>query len=359
MIVFRIKSLYKLGPAVVCVLTLLLCSGCQFAPNEFKTRWPWKKEKPVPKPDRVLAVWTDTVLHQSGQAGVRGFGGRVYFYEQDNTDPIEIDGSLAVYVFDAEKLQAHDQRPLRKFVFTADQFATHMSRTSLGPSYSVWLPWGEVGGPPMRLSLIVRYEGSVSGTTISEPTIKLLPGVPNRSVESEQELAQLRSGSRVQLVAHTTPAKTEEQAEHENQVNADDPSVQTPNRLQQRMDAIKTIDLPPSFQRHFQRTGDANLGNAGLQGDNSSDSAPSNNSSNNTNVAPDSASSPKLTTLDSTTFQALAAAEASTPMTTQVIDHRTRTQPRLFGNQASSTSRLDIREGRWIEPPRPLGRQQK
>ena len=190
MIVYPMKAVYRLALPFVCLLTLVLSSGCQFAPSKFKMHWPWTKEKTVPQPERVLAVWTDTVLHQTGQAGVRGFGGRVYFYEQDKTDPIEIDGGLAIYVFDADKLQAHDQRPLRKFVFTAEQFATHMSRTSLGPSYSVWLPWGEVGGPPLRLSLIARYEGSAGGTTISEPTVKLLPGVPVRSIESEQELAQ-------------------------------------------------------------------------------------------------------------------------------------------------------------------------
>ncbi|MEZ6076018.1 MAG: hypothetical protein R3C56_10210 [Pirellulaceae bacterium] len=89
-------------------------------------------------------------MHQTGQAGVRGFGGRVYFYAQDKTDPIEVDGGLTIYVFDADKLQAHDRRPLRKFVFTAEQFATHMSRTSLGPSSAVFGSLGsEVGGPPL------------------------------------------------------------------------------------------------------------------------------------------------------------------------------------------------------------------
>lgn len=318
-------------------------------------RWPWAKEKPISQPDRVLAVWTDTVLHQTGQAGVRGFGGRVYFYEQDKTDPIEVDGGLAIYVFDADKLQAHDQRPLRKFVFTAEQFATHMSRTSLGPSYSVWLPWGEVGGPPLRLSLIVRYEGAAGGTTISDPTIKLLPGVPARSIESEQELTQLQNGSSVQLAGHTSPLKSGEQAEPYSEYDTDDPSVQTLNRPSRRMHDIKTIDLPPSFQRHFQRSGEANLRGDGLPKDDAGASIAPTNSSTSSSSAPSSNPSTTLTTVDAKSLQALAAAEASAPMTTQVIDHRTRMQQRFHGSQTSATSRLDIHEGRWIESPPRIG----
>ncbi|MCA9181443.1 MAG: hypothetical protein KDA51_08315 [Planctomycetales bacterium] len=359
MIVYPINTGYRLALPLVCLLTLLLSSGCQFTPNTKKMRWPWTKEKPVPQPDRVVAVWTDTVLHQTGQAGVRGFGGRVYFYAQDKTDPIEVDGGLAIYVFDADKLQAHDQRPLRKFVFTAEQFATHMSRTSLGPSYSVWLPWGEVGGPPLRLSLITRYEGTASGTTISEPTIKLLPGVPARSIESEQELAEQRSGSSVQLVGHTTPVDTEEQGDQGNEEDVDNPSVPSLNRTSTRMHRVKTIDLPPSFQRHFQRAGGANLGADELPGSEAAgDSATPNNGSTSSNVAPASEPSAKLTTVDSKELQALAAAEAAAPVTTQVIDHRTRMQQRFHGSQLSGTSPLDIREGRWIESLPRIGRQQ-
>ncbi len=148
-----------------------------------------------------MAVWTDSILHQTGLPGVRGFGGRVYFYGKDNTTPIEVDGVLAVYVFDAEDLSISSQKPLRKFVFTAEQFKKHMSKTSIGPSYSVWLPWGEIGGPPMRLSLISRFEGTDGGTTLSDPTIKLLPGIPvnEQPPETVDGFANRKSNNPYQL----------------------------------------------------------------------------------------------------------------------------------------------------------------
>ena len=129
------RFLHKLSAlSCFCMLLLVLTSGCQIAPKDKPAKWPWKKDKSKPLPDRMLPVWTDTVLHQPNQPGVRGFGGRIYFYEKDKTDPIEIDGSLAVYVFDADDIDVNTQKPLRKFVFTADQFNEHMSKTSIGPS---------------------------------------------------------------------------------------------------------------------------------------------------------------------------------------------------------------------------------
>ena len=184
MIPIRIPSSFPL-----LILLLLSCCcmvGCQFAPKKLPDSWKWGEDDKPALPDRILAVWTDTVLHQPNQPGIRGFGGRVFFYLKDQTDPIEVDGKLAVYVFDSEDADPMNQKPLRKYVFTADQFASHMSKTSIGPSYSVWLPWGEVGGPQMKLSIIARFEGVDGGTTISDPTIKLLPGIVSRNSDGEK-----------------------------------------------------------------------------------------------------------------------------------------------------------------------------
>ncbi len=167
------------------VVGCLSLSGCQFAPKSKSWSWPWSKKSDESKlPDRMLPIWTDTVLHQPNQPGLRGFGGRLFFYREGNPEPIEVEGGLAVYVFDADKLSPQQPNPEKKFVFTAEQFASHMSQSSMGPSYSVWLPWDEVGGPNRKLSLVARFEGSNGGTVISEPTIKLLPGVGSASTES-------------------------------------------------------------------------------------------------------------------------------------------------------------------------------
>ncbi len=206
---------------------------------------PWSKKKVDAKvvPDRILAVWTDTILHQSGQKGIRGFGGRVYFYEKDKPDPIEVEGSLAVYAFDAEDESIDSQKPLRKFAFTAEHLASHMSKTSIGPSYSIWLPWSAVGEEPVKLSLITRFEGVEGGTTISDPVIKLLPGIAKKTD------TQTSKGKAVAPQTERGP-QTEQgvvQASYTEPKGANSDKKETTR-------PVETIELPPGFQRHFKNS---------------------------------------------------------------------------------------------------------
>lgn len=295
--------LRTLAIPLVLIVAGISCCGCQFAPKKMPDVWPWDKEESVELPDRILAVWSDTVLHQKGLPGVRGFGGRIYFYRKDGTDPIEVDGGMAIYVFDAEDLSPASQQPLKKFVFTPDQFASHMSKTSIGPSYSVWLPMSEVGGPQMRLSLIARFEGRDGGSTISDPTIKLLPGIPKQEslAKTKAKSPASAADSAVQQASHSESTADEKEFIPE--------SIKRPIGLNRE---VKTIDLPPSFQRHLQPAGTIRQ-DVSVQKN-----------------------------LDST----------ESAVTTEVIDLRTRsTQPRQTKlGQRPGTFGRDIHEGRSMQP---------
>jgi hypothetical protein len=228
-----IQLLYLAGAMLVLGL-----AGCQpFLGNKSMNPWGKKKVDTKVVPDRILAVWTDTVLHQPGQKGIRGFGGRVYFYEKDKPDPIEVEGSLAIYAFDAEDESIESQKPLRKFAFTTEHLESHMSKTSIGPSYSIWLPWSAVGEEPRKLSLITRFEGVEGGTTISDPVIKLLPGITKKTDTQTHKtnslLPQQEQG--VVQAAYTEPKGAD----------ADKKETSRP---------VQTIELPPGFQRHLKNS---------------------------------------------------------------------------------------------------------
>jgi hypothetical protein len=281
-------------------------------------KWPWAKDDAAAVPERILAVWTDTVMHQKNQPGVRGFGGRIYFYEPEETDPIEIDGGLAIYIFDTETIDLAAQEPLKKYVFTAEQFAEHKSQTSIGPSYSVWLPWGEVGGPPRKLSLIARFQGTEGGTVISDPTIKLLPGV------TPQTSSITASGSEEQDGSHVALAGFQTRSGNSSQLTPDEQRAkQLLDELGKKRRSVETIDLPPSFQRHLE--------NRSATGD---EVAPSSDRSG----APESTDTPRESTQPASTNRA-------NPETDRPV------QPAGFTGDGSNR-RTNLREGRWIESPR-------
>ncbi len=154
-------------------LLLGLVAGCASFEVPKTLALPGSEDKPQ-RPSRMTALWSDTVLVE---AGVAGFGGRVMFYGRGDEDPIMVDGELTVFAYDDTEDVRDDSVPARKFVFRAEEFSKHYSKSSLGHSYSFWIPWGRVGGPPRQVSLIARLKSAKGGVVMSEMTRHLLPGV--------------------------------------------------------------------------------------------------------------------------------------------------------------------------------------
>ncbi|TWT67015.1 hypothetical protein Pla123a_44440 [Posidoniimonas polymericola] len=147
---------------------------------------PWRDDEPrAGAPRSMVATWTDAVRQQPGEQSERGFGGRIFFYEHDESSPIKVDGQLVVYAFDETGRLPTDNRPTKRYVFPAEQFSKHESSSELGVSYSFWLPWDHSGGAQTEVSLIARFEPTSGGTlVVSEQTRQRLPGVMDGAVET-------------------------------------------------------------------------------------------------------------------------------------------------------------------------------
>jgi hypothetical protein len=122
-----------------------------------------------------VAIWSDAVYTQAGHAPVRGFGGRIYFYN-DRHEAVPVDGQLIVYGFDDSTPENPNKTPNRKFVFTDEQLASRHSVTELGDSYSVWLPWDEVTGFQTTISLLPVFVPNQGQTVVGPQTVNVLPG---------------------------------------------------------------------------------------------------------------------------------------------------------------------------------------
>lgn len=196
--------------ALVCVIALASILGCatskkswQHVKNgDFKRAVGMKSSKPAPPevPTRIVSTWTDTVLQRSDKAPQRGFGGRLVFFTRESEEPVRVDGRLVVYAFDETDRAPHETHPTRKYVFPREEFARHESESQLGPSYSVWLPWDEVGGNMKQISLIARFEPDGGNYVMGEQTKHLLPGL---SKDDKQHMVQQSGIGPVDVALHT------------------------------------------------------------------------------------------------------------------------------------------------------------
>jgi len=152
--------------------------------SKCKSLWPARQEKPQ-QPSNVVALWTEGVAHQSGGLAVRGFAGRVIFYDATGATPVKVDGTLTVYAFDEAGRGKSDTKPDRKYVFTPEQLANHYDPVKVGPAYAIWIPCDQADGFRKETSLIVRFTPRRGTLVVGEMAKLVLSGpIPPTVAES-------------------------------------------------------------------------------------------------------------------------------------------------------------------------------
>ena len=67
-------------------------------------RMPWAKDKneapePYPNPVKIASTWTPDTLVQTGHTPTRGFGGRLFFYDEKSR-PVPVEGQVIHMLLD-------------------------------------------------------------------------------------------------------------------------------------------------------------------------------------------------------------------------------------------------------------------
>ncbi len=201
----KMTTLYSLVLAVV----LAACGGCQTvhwskgdseSPSYFK-RAAKKPKSEFGKPEKITCIWKDAVYETNGVPRTRGFGGRVYFFDAEDR-PIKVDGDLVVYGYDDTVTKGGHTSPDRKYVFKREDLQSHFSQTDIGPSYSIWIPWDDVGGERMEVSLVTAFSNG-DAKVVCKGTMDrvVLPGRKNETnpEKSVNNLGLLAKDLREQL----------------------------------------------------------------------------------------------------------------------------------------------------------------
>jgi hypothetical protein len=217
-------------------------------------KMPWskkdKKPEPYPNPTRMAATWTPDTLVQTGRTPTRGFGGRLFFYD-DKTKAVPVDGELTVHAF-AEDADG-SQGEVKRYHFTAEQFTQHFSQTDIGASYSVWIPWDAVGGDQTRISLVPSFRTKTGRLVQGEQALVGLPGkrsqVDNIAARptAASILEKSRGDGKSGLVTTTIPVRSALlQRDHGNAMPTPGlPIMPTQSIAKQSPTPIKSFDVDP------------------------------------------------------------------------------------------------------------------
>lgn len=177
---------------------------------------------PKGSPESIVAIWKDATYTVANQRPTRGFGGRLYFYDREK-NPVVVDGELVIYGFMDSKYDPQ-KRPEKRFIFSREELPGHMSVSSVGPSYSVWLPWDHINGEQKSVTIIAVFkEAGPNGRVCkSEAIPALLPGTKPALEEATETLIErirkeetLRSHEKQVGFQETKPEGTKKIRTHE------------------------------------------------------------------------------------------------------------------------------------------------
>ena len=210
------KATYRCCVATCCLL-MIATAGCSTLTGSKNTKnskkdssWSLFKKKDYQVPQSINVTWTYDIFTKEGKPPTRGFGGRLYFYNE-KSQAIPVEGELTVYGFD-DTNRNHDGSSIesadKRFRFTAEQFTTHFSESELGASYSIWIPWDAAPGTQKKIMLIPTFKTKDGPVLRGNAATVLLPGVV--SPEGEQRVIQASTQNGVQRASHTSsvPAGT-------------------------------------------------------------------------------------------------------------------------------------------------------
>ena len=205
---------------------LIVFSGCMTMPKVDLSAL-----KPPGPVTTVIAAWEPAV--SNGDKPMRGFGGRVYFYDQETARPVKVDGTVVVYAFDEDGRLPSDSKPTEGFVF--DEKALNnkgvYKKSKLGHSYNLWVPWDSAGpdGQAKKISLIVRYIPKKGSQVVSQQTTAYLPGKQTPELmaayEERQESGSIQQTSLRSPIERPMPQRARLTEERVIESNADRPQT--------------------------------------------------------------------------------------------------------------------------------------
>ncbi len=191
-----------------CIAAALAAGGCSTF-GDSKTGWDWKnplskkqpevQESAYGRPARMAVIWTPDVLTVPGKPPTRGFGGRIYFYNNEDK-AIPVDGQLIVYGYDDTDPQKAHTVPDRRFGFTPEQFTQHFTPTEIGASYSIWIPWDTGESQYRAVSLVPVFTSTNGHRVIGQPSINVLQGPKPDFLVEREERRQRELSMRVEEV---------------------------------------------------------------------------------------------------------------------------------------------------------------
>ncbi|MGC1272542.1 MAG: hypothetical protein WBC44_02455 [Planctomycetaceae bacterium] len=132
----------------------------------------------------MACVWQPGEGRGGHGVPARGFSGQIFFFTSRDAEPVIVDGSVRIYLFADRGTPEERAKPLQQFDYASEAWAAHATMASLGPGYSVFVPYPQIEAYQVRCQLRARFTPSYGGPPVwSEAVTMVLDGPPQPGAE--------------------------------------------------------------------------------------------------------------------------------------------------------------------------------
>ncbi|WP_397568135.1 hypothetical protein [Schlesneria sp. T3-172] len=117
---------------------------------------------------QILCLWQQAEGRDPDGYPCKGFSGQILFLSSKAATPVQCEGDVRIYLFDDLGTPEEQTKPLRQFDFDSGSWKIHLTETSLGPTYSVFVPYVRRGVKDANCALRVRLKPSYGQFVFSD-----------------------------------------------------------------------------------------------------------------------------------------------------------------------------------------------
>ena len=179
----RIGLRYSVLAAAVCAFCFSGCSQTSALLN-FKKVPKASAKDPV---FEILGLWEPAEGRGPDGKPRRGCAGQVLFMTRGQKSPVRIDGEIVIHQFDDVGTPEEQAEPLHTFKFDNGAWNNHFAEGSLGPSYSVFIPYMRDSAYKSVCALRIEYT-SADGKKVQSAIARInLPGPERKPLADESK----------------------------------------------------------------------------------------------------------------------------------------------------------------------------
>lgn len=136
---------------------------------------------------QIVCIWQPSEGRDPNGMPCRGFAGQILFLAHRGSLPVQVDGDVRIYLFDDKGTPEEQTKPLHQYDFDSASWAPHLTKGTLGPTYSVFVPYTRRGTYEANCALRVRLKTGDQAAIFSDLASIPLDGRTKSTKDTDEQ----------------------------------------------------------------------------------------------------------------------------------------------------------------------------